>query len=268
MIKRTLAITAIASLVLFSCKETPSSTLTAPTSQTENGDQTIVTEKLTNPDGSEIEITFNHDTELAMVNFNGETIELESQKPASGIWYKNDQYELTGKGQNLELKKNGEIVFVHEGAEPIVTDYTNEDGTTLTLNVYNDAETATIVFDGETIDLMSQQPASGIWYKNDQYDLSGKGQQITPKKDGKVIFEHKGEEPIVTDYTNKEGKSLTINVYNDTETATVVFDGETIDLVSQKPASGVWYKNDQYEFSGKGDDVELKKDGKTIFTSK
>lgn len=37
--------------------------------------------------------------------------------------------------------------------------------------------------------------------------------------------------------------------------------GEQIDLLEQKSASGIWYKNDHYELSGEGDKYELLKDG-------
>ena len=33
----------------------------------------------------------------------------------------------------------------------------------------------------------------------------------------------------------------------------------------KKPASGIWYKNDHYELRGKGEEIELTKDGKTVF---
>lgn len=38
-------------------------------------------------------------------------IELQGQTPGSGIWYKNDQYELRGKGEEVKLTKDGEVVF-------------------------------------------------------------------------------------------------------------------------------------------------------------
>ena len=41
----------------------------------------------------------------------GEQIDLVAEKAASGIWYKNDVYELRGKGEKLELSKDGIIVF-------------------------------------------------------------------------------------------------------------------------------------------------------------
>lgn len=57
-------------------------------------------------------MTFNNSTNTVKLYLNGgEQIELAGEKAASGIWYKNEQYELRGKGLNLELKKNGKIVF-------------------------------------------------------------------------------------------------------------------------------------------------------------
>ena len=41
--------------------------------------------------------------------------------------------------------------------------------------------------------------------------------------------------------------------------------GEQIDLVGQKPTSGIWNKKDQFELRLKGDNVELTKDRKTVF---
>ncbi len=71
----------------------------------------IVKSILTNKEGKKLEMSFNNRKDIVTVNFSGETIEMKSQKPASGIWYKNDEYELTGKGESVELKKDGKIVF-------------------------------------------------------------------------------------------------------------------------------------------------------------
>ena len=48
-------------------------------------------------------------------------------------------------------------------------------------------------------------------------------------------------------------------------TATVTFEVETFELLQEKAASGIWYKNDTYELRGKGEEVELTKDGKVVF---
>lgn len=259
MIRKTIAIATLTSAVFFSCGDKKTEQNTSKNQETET---------ITNADGQTLKMAFNTKSNSAEVVFNNETVTLTSQKPASGIWYTNDHYELRGKGQNVTLTKDGQVVFTHKGTAPIVSDYVGTDGETLTLNIYNDIDAATIVYKGEAIDLQSQKPASGIWYKNDHYELSGKGQQIELKKDGQVVFTHKGETPIVNDYVGTNGETLTLNVYNDTEQATAVYKGETIDMVSQRPASGVWYKNDHYELRGKGDQIELKKDEQTIFKTK
>jgi membrane-bound inhibitor of C-type lysozyme len=79
-------------------------------------------------------------------------------------------------------------------------------------------------------------------------------------------FAEKVEDDIVTTVSiDKEGKKLELNFNNTKGTLTLNFDGETIELLVQRAASGIWYKNDQYELRGKGDNVELIKDGKTVF---
>jgi membrane-bound inhibitor of C-type lysozyme len=71
----------------------------------------IVTSSLTNAEGVQLVMSFNNTKGTASITFKGEVIDLNSQKPASGIWYKNDQYELRGKGQAVELSKDGQVVF-------------------------------------------------------------------------------------------------------------------------------------------------------------
>ncbi|WP_188050538.1 MliC family protein [Flavobacterium sp. GP15] len=65
---------------------------------------------------------------------------------------------------------------------------------------------------------------------------------------------------------DKNGQTLDLT-FNNTENTVKAYlnGGEQIDLVGEKPASGIWYKNDQYELRGKGDHLTLTKDGKTVF---
>ena len=57
-------------------------------------------------------MTFNNTTNEAKVYLDGgKQIELIGQRPASGFWYKNENYELRGKGENVELTKDGETIF-------------------------------------------------------------------------------------------------------------------------------------------------------------
>lgn len=96
-----------------SCNNKTTQTNTNST-QTENTTKTtddIVTSASTNKDGEKLEMSFNNTKDIVVLNFKGETIELAGQKPASGIWYKNEQYELRGSGDDVELSKNGKLVF-------------------------------------------------------------------------------------------------------------------------------------------------------------
>lgn len=76
-----------------------------------------------------------------------------------------------------------------------------------------------------------------------------------------------GTQDEIVKSTSKDssGKTLDMTFNNTKNTATVVFNKETIELQGQKPASGIWYKNDHYELRGKGEEIELTKDGKTVF---
>ncbi|MBL3547362.1 MliC family protein [Chryseobacterium sp. KMC2] len=73
------------------------------------------------------------------------------------------------------------------------------------------------------------------------------------------------DEIIKSTMVDAKGKKLEASFNNNKETATVVFDGETIELKAQAAGSGIWYKNDHYELRGKGSENELSKDGKVIF---
>ena len=61
--------------------------------------------------GQKLEMTFDKIKDNVTVYFNNEEIKLTSQQPASGIWYKNDHYELRGKGEEIELTKDGSVIF-------------------------------------------------------------------------------------------------------------------------------------------------------------
>ncbi len=74
----------------------------------------IVKSTSTDKDGKKLELTFNNTKGTTTLNFNGETIELVAENAASGIWYKNDHYELRGKGDNMELTKDGKTIFKNE----------------------------------------------------------------------------------------------------------------------------------------------------------
>ena len=187
MTRKILAFAMLAMLVLSSCTGT-SKKETAEATTTKTATDDIVTISYVDEDGKELDVLYNNTKETATVSFEGETIELAQQKSASGVWYKNDQYELRGKGNNIDLMKDGELIFSHK--DVIVTSsLTNDEGHTLEMVFNNTTNTAKIYLNGgEQIELEGQKPASGIWYKNDQYELRGKGEEVELTKDGEIVF--------------------------------------------------------------------------------
>ncbi len=183
-----LTIAILATVALSACTGTSNKDNAATTTTTETVGDDIVTMPYTDKDGENLEVVYNNTKGIALVTYKGETIEMEQQKAASGIWYKNDQYELRGKGNDIELKKDGEVVFEHEDVI-VQSSLTDKDGQTLDMTFNNTANTAKIYLNGgEQIDLEGQTPASGIWYKNDQYELRGKGDSVELTKDGETVF--------------------------------------------------------------------------------
>ncbi|MBD3905431.1 MliC family protein [Chryseobacterium sp. C-2] len=81
--------------------------------QTESNPEIIKT-TISDKNGKKLDMTFNNTKNIVTLVLNGETIELEGQKAASGIWYKNEHYELRGKGNENELHKDGKLIFKSE----------------------------------------------------------------------------------------------------------------------------------------------------------
>ena len=170
-----------------------------------------------------------------------------------------------------ETKKQDEVVTTDTevvDAAPVednATSVTNAAGEKIDITYDNMNGTATVMYNGETVVLPSQKPASGVWYKNDNYELRGKGNDLTLTKDGKVIYEHTDEVEMV-EAKNDKGEKLNMTFNNTDGTVKAYLNGgEQIDLKEEKAASGIWYKNENYELSGKGDSYELKKDGVVVF---
>ena len=189
MTRKILAFAILTTLVLSSCTGTSNKENTAATTIETVADD-IVKTSYVDEDGKELDVLFNNTKGTATVTFEGETFELTQEKAASGIWYKNDTYELRGKANDIDLMKNGELVFSHK--DVIVTStLTNKEEQTLDMVFNNTTNTAKIYLDGgEQIELQGQTPGSGIWYKNDQYELRGKGEEVELTKDGKVVFKN------------------------------------------------------------------------------
>ncbi|WP_026809539.1 MliC family protein [Arenibacter latericius] len=192
MTKGILTLALLSALFLGSCKEAPKKgdVETETTETIEKNIEDIVTTTATDNDGKMLQMTFNNSKGTATLDFNGETIELEAEKAASGIWYKNDNYELRGKGNDIELLKDGEVVFTHSD-DIVNTSLKNDKGETLDMTFNNTANTVKVYLNGgEQIELKGEKAASGIWYKNDQYELRGKGDNLELTKDGVTVFKN------------------------------------------------------------------------------
>lgn len=190
MTKHILTITMLTALFLHSCQEAQKQENTGTATTVERTNDAIVTSSSTDKDGNEMALTFNNTKGTATLDFNGETIELAAQKAASGIWYKNDRYELRGKGNDITLKKDGTVIFEHKDDKVNVAT-TNDNGDVLNMTFNNTEGTVKAYLNGgEQIDLTEEKAASGIWYKNDQYELRGKGDRYELLKDGKTVFKN------------------------------------------------------------------------------
>ena len=130
MKKKILTIAILATVALSACTGTSNKDNAATTTTTETVGDDIVTMPYTDKDGENLEVVYNNTKGIALVTYKGETIEMEQQKTASGIWYINDKYEWRGKGNDIELIKDGEVVFMHEDVI-VQSSLKDKDGQTL-----------------------------------------------------------------------------------------------------------------------------------------
>ncbi len=194
MNKIILTIAMASALFLTSCSESANKENGAVATHTEPVDHSnseeVIKRTAKDKDGKTLDLKVNNSKGIATVNFNGETIELTQQKSASGIWFKNETYELRGKGNDLQLTKDGKVVFNHvDDQQNIVAKSANGDVLNLTFN-NSEGTVKAYLNGGDQIDLKEGKPASGIWYKNERYELTGKGNSYKLTKEGKTVFEN------------------------------------------------------------------------------
>lgn len=123
--KKVIAVAAIIAglgLVAAACKDNPKNNgEAAHTKAVEDTTDSIVNATAFSRDGKKLEMSFNNNAGTAVLKFEGQTIELTEQRAGSGIWYKSEVYELRGKGNDVELAKNGTVIFTTfpEGKGPL-----------------------------------------------------------------------------------------------------------------------------------------------------
>lgn len=72
---------------------------------------------LKDKNGNLLKMVFLNSKNIVTLYINDEVIILNGQRPASGIWYENQEYELRGKGNQLTLSKLGKVVFTTDEEE-------------------------------------------------------------------------------------------------------------------------------------------------------
>ena len=74
------------------------------------------------------------------------------------------------------------------------------------------------------------------------------------------------DEIVKDSVTNPKGETLQMLFNNTTSTATFTLKNEVIEMKQDTTASGIQYSNENYLFTEWQGKMELKKDGKTIFS--
>ena len=103
------------SMVLLSCKKEVAANqeiVGVDSVQTEQPE--IITDSVTNAAGVTLKMQFDNAAETALLEFNGEKIELKQERMASGIKYSNADYEFTEHQGKMELSKAGKVIYSYE----------------------------------------------------------------------------------------------------------------------------------------------------------
>ncbi len=74
----------------------------------------IVHSRVTDENGVALKMAFNNANGTAIIYFRGETIEVKQDTTASGIHYSNQHYDYREWHGEIELKKDGKVVFQHQ----------------------------------------------------------------------------------------------------------------------------------------------------------
>lgn len=113
--KKSLLIVILFSIVLLSCKkETTAENESVVSDSIPAEHPEIIVDSITNKDGVTLKMQFNNTAETALLELNGEKIELKQQRMASGIKYTNTIYEFTEHQGKIMLTKAGQVVYTYE----------------------------------------------------------------------------------------------------------------------------------------------------------
>ena len=245
-------------ILVSSCKQVPEMEKNVEVdSYSETSEDNIRNSSLTNSSGQELYLVYNYTKNVAIIEDNGVQIELANQNPMDGVWYKNDHYDLRGVEYDLILRKDGNIIFENK-LETQTELFFDEKNNTLQIDVNKTTGDALVYFTGlDSMTMKSQFPKTGMWYKNDKFELKGDDSKIELRKEGKLLFKHvKGNGKTL--YKDDKGNKLELSFDQKIDEAHVSFNGgRIIKMKTQMPASGMWYKNGKYELRGKGESFDF-----------
>jgi membrane-bound inhibitor of C-type lysozyme len=141
---------------------------------------------------------------------------------------------------------------------------TNSNGKVLIVERTHQKKTLLVRLDNELIELKIESFSPELMASNEQFQFIRKEEEVLLKKNGSIIFEQK-DEIIESTTKDKAGRVLEMRFNNTKNIVTITLDGKKLVLDYQKPASGMWYQNKEYEFRGKGNDITLYKKDSVIF---
>jgi membrane-bound inhibitor of C-type lysozyme len=162
--------------------------------------------------------------------------------------------------QNAQHEVSKELVK----DEIIIDTITNSNGKVLIVERNRQKKTLSLKFDNELIELKIESISPELLASNDQFQFIKKEEEVLLKKNGNIIFEQK-DDIIESSTKDKAGRVLEMRFNHQKSIVTVTLDGKKLVLDYQKPASGMWYQNEEYEFRGKGNDITLYKKDSIVF---
>ncbi len=108
----------------------------------------------------------------------------------------------------------------------------------------------------------------GLFYTSCSNAPKQETQPVEVEETVTTVTEVPADEIVTNSVTDKKGVKLDMTYNNTKNTATFVLNGETIELKADTTASGIKYSNSQYVYTEHQGNIDLKKDGKTVFEIK
>ena len=168
-----------------------------------------------------------------------------------------------------ESKVTEDVAIDKEGDDIVAGSIINMQNQKLEYAFNRTQKTATFIYEGDTIKMVQDTliPGNSNNFKNDHFNYAEVDGEIVLTKDGKTIFYQK-EDIVSKTLTDKEGKQLNLKFNNTRGIATFDFEGQKLELTQDTVASGIKYSNKDFVYTEHQGNIDLTKDGKTVFSIK